>query len=71
VTWKGDTVIAMEPVGNDVATSWSDFDKREVPVFYGHEGPGPLYRREHLRGESDVARSALVADGGGLDLWHS
>jgi hypothetical protein len=70
VTWKGDTVIDIEPVGNDVATAWSDFDKREVPVFYGHEGPGPLYRREHMRADGDVAPAPLVADAGGLDLWR-
>ncbi len=69
VTWKGDTVIAIEPVGNEVATSWSDFDKCEVPVFYGHEGPGRLYGREHMRGDGEVAASPLVHDRGGLDLW--
>ena len=70
VTWKGDTVIAIEPLGNDVTTCWSDFDKREVPVFYGHEGPGLLYQREHLRGDRAVESALLIRDDGRLDLWR-
>jgi hypothetical protein len=70
VTWKGDTVIAIEPLGDDVATCWSDFDKREVPVFYGHEGPGRIYQREHLRGDRPVESTPLVRDDGRLDLWR-
>ena len=70
VTWKGDTVIALEPLGNDVATCWSDFDKTEVPVFYGHQGPGPLYQREHLRGDRTAEPAPLVRDDGRLDCWR-
>jgi len=74
VTWKGDTVVRMEPLGPEHATGWSDFDKREVPVFYGREGPGPLYRREHLL-EAGAAmpaaptRAPLHEDDGSLDFW--
>jgi hypothetical protein len=33
VTWKGDTVVKMEPLGNDYETGYSDFDKRECRLF--------------------------------------
>lgn len=70
VTWKGDTVIALEPLGNDVATCWSDFDKAEVPVFYGASGPGLLYQREHLRSDRNVDSAPLIRDDSHLDLWR-
>jgi hypothetical protein len=40
VTWKGDTVVRLEPLGNEVKTAWSDFDKKDCEVFYGKDGPG-------------------------------
>ena len=68
-TWKGDTVVAMEPVGNDHATGYSDFEKCEVPVFYGHDGPGPLYQRAHLLQDGEPEPALLGLDRGTLDLW--
>lgn len=47
-TWKGDTVVKVEPLDNEVATAYSDFDERAVPIFYGNAGPGPLYQRQHM-----------------------
>lgn len=69
VTWKGDTVVKMEPLGNDVKTGYSDFEKRQVPVYYGKEGPGVLYRREAMLQAADPALSALHADDGPVDFW--
>jgi hypothetical protein len=70
VTWKGDTVVRVEPVGNEVKTAWSDFDKRDREVFYGKDGPGPLYQREHMLSDGRPAESLLHMDNGGLDLWR-
>jgi hypothetical protein len=42
VTWKGDTVVRMEPLGKEYTMGYSEFDNKQVPVFYGKEGPGPL-----------------------------
>jgi hypothetical protein len=69
-TWKGDTVIRLEPLGDDVKTAWSDFDKKDCEVFYGAEGPGPLYQREQMRADARPTDSPLHADDGGLDLWR-
>ena len=69
VTWKGDTVVRMEPVGNDYVTGYSDFDKREAPIFYGQAGPGALYQRAALLEPCEVALSPLTTDRGALDLW--
>lgn len=73
VTWKGDTVVRMEPLGPEHATGYSDYDKREVPVYYGIDGPAPLYRREHLLAPEpagEIEPSPLHEDDGGLDFWH-
>ena len=40
------TVVEMEPLGNEYETGYSDFDQRQVPMFYGSEGPGPLHVRD-------------------------
>jgi hypothetical protein len=69
VTWKGDTVIRMQPVENEVRTGYSDFDQREVEVFYGQDGPGPLYQREHWLKSLPLSETPLHPDGGGLDFW--
>jgi len=69
VTWKGDTVVKMEPVGNEVRTGYSDFEKRQVPVYYGKSGPGPLYQRKSMLRTAQPTLSALHADDGSLDFW--
>jgi hypothetical protein len=70
-TWKGDTVVRMVPLGNDFATGYSDFDKKEVPVFYGTEGPGPLYQRDHMVSDITPEPAPLHQDDGGPDFWYS
>lgn len=70
VTWKGDTVVDMKPVGNEFSTGYSDFDKRDVPVFYGVEGPGTLYRREHMNADIMPKLSTLHEDAGLIDFWY-
>lgn len=69
VTWKGDTVIRLEPVGNEHETGYSDFDKRAVPIFYGTRGPGPLYRRDHMAQAAEPELAPIHLDSGALDLW--
>ena len=69
VTWKGDTVVRMAPLGGEFATGYSEYDKREVPVFYGKEGPGPLYQREDLVMDCEPELSPLHMDDGALDFW--
>ena len=74
VTWKGDSVIRMEPTGEMPAAGSSDFDLREVPVYYGREGPGPLYRREHLAAEAPgdgPAEAALETGRAPVNHWLS
>jgi hypothetical protein len=72
VTWKGDTVMAMQPLGdvNEVGTGYSDFDRRDVPVFYGEEGPGRLYQREWMLADAQPALAPLHQDDGSLDFWR-
>ena len=68
-TWKGDTVVRMEPVDNDVETAYSDFDKAKVGVFYGRNGPGQLYQRDQMIQEVEPSDAELQPDDGGLDFW--
>jgi hypothetical protein len=69
VTWKGDTVVRLEPIGNDAATGYSDFDKSDVKVFYGQNGPGPLYQRDEMLRDTQPADPELHPDDGALDFW--
>jgi len=68
-TWKGDTVVRMEPIDNNAETGYSDFDKAKVEVFYGQKGPGQLYQREQMLQEIQPAEAELHPDDGGLDFW--
>ncbi len=69
VTWKGDTVVRMEPLDNEFATGYSEFEDKQVEVFYGRNGPGRLYQREDLIEESEPELSPLHMDDGSLDFW--
>jgi hypothetical protein len=73
VTWKGATVMKMEPLGNEYQTGYSDFDRKQVPVFYGKDGPGQLYLRESYLEDKlpkDVQLTPLHMDNGSLDFWY-
>lgn len=70
VTWKGDTVVKMEPLGNDYAAGYSDFDKKDVACFYGQQGPGELYQREHFLVDATPELSPIHLDDGALNFWH-
>jgi len=70
VTWKGDTVVRMTPLGESVKMGFSDFDGKQVPVFYGADGPGPLYQREYMLGDREPKLASLHADDGSLDFWR-
>jgi hypothetical protein len=68
-TWKGDTVVRLEPVGNEAETAYSDFDKAQVGVFFGQNGPGRLYQREAMLQEVPPSEAKLHLDDGALDFW--
>lgn len=70
VTWKGDTVVRMEPLGNDEPFGYSDYDKRQVEVFYGKAGPGPLYQRQDFNKATKVLPSPLHCDQGSRNYWN-
>jgi hypothetical protein len=69
VTWKGDTVVRMTPVGEQVKTGFSDFDGKPVDVFYGAQGPGPLYQCDYMFSEIEPKPAQLHMDNGQLDFW--
>jgi hypothetical protein len=69
VTWKGDTVVGMEPIGPQYTTGYSEYDKKDVRVFYGKDGPGDLYQREAFVKDHEPKLSPLHLDDGALDFW--
>ena len=72
VAWRGDTVVRLTPVGEAVKqkTGYSEYAHKQVPIFFGAEGPGPLYQREHLLHETaDPTLTPLNMDDGRLDFW--
>lgn len=68
-TWKGDTVVRMEPIDNDVDTAYSDFEKANVGVYYGLNGPGQLYQRDQMIQEIQPSDAHVQPDDGALDFW--
>jgi hypothetical protein len=69
-TWKGDTVIKLEPTSEPVETGYSDFDGRQVPIHFGEAGPGRLYQREaFLSSEPPVHGPQHEDTVPALDLW--
>jgi hypothetical protein len=59
----------MRLLGKPEKLGFSDFDGKPVEIFYGQEGPGLLYQREHFLPGRDPKPGALHADDGGLDFW--
>lgn len=69
VTWVGDTVVRMEPVGRMPKKGYSDFDQRKVDVFYGEEGPGRLYQRDYMLDKLEPTLVPLHMDTSPIDYW--
>ena len=70
VAWKGDSVTSIEPASEMPEMGYSDFDEKQVRIYFGEEGPGRLYQREAYL--SDVApRHAQPYEdhADALDLW--
>jgi hypothetical protein len=70
-TWKGDTVVRMEPVDDDQATAYSEFEKANVEVYYGRSGPSQLYQRDEMLRDIEPSEAELHQDDGGLDFWKN
>ncbi|MHB0998600.1 MAG: hypothetical protein ACYC27_05080 [Armatimonadota bacterium] len=69
VTWVGDTVVRMEPVGKMPKKGYSDFDQKQVELFYGEEGPGRLYQREYMVDKVEPKLTPLHMDRSPVDYW--
>ncbi len=73
VSWKGSTVVKMEPLDNEFQDGYSEFDRKRVKVFYGKDGPGQLYLREQYIDAvmpEEIQLSTLQVDRGSLDFWY-
>jgi hypothetical protein len=56
VTWKGDTVVAC--LGKtEYKRGYTALMDAEVELFYGEEGPGPLYQRQEVVETSEAPAS--------------
>jgi hypothetical protein len=71
VEWKGDMVISIEPIGEQYTTGYSEVEKRQVPVYYGKNGPGRLYQREYMRKNIDPTPAPLTMDDGSMNFWRN
>ena len=71
VTWKGDTVVRMTPIGEQYKTIHylAGKDAFEAEAYYGEQGPGRLYQREYMLSDVVPAHAPLHADDGSLDFW--
>lgn len=69
VTWIGDTVINITPVGDMPTEGYSDFDQKTVEVYYGEDGPGRLYQREYMKEGVEPKLAELHEDTSPIDYW--
>ncbi len=69
VTWKGDTVVKIVPLSEDVNTGYSEIEGKFVPCYYGTHGPGALYQRSALAQVQFAEPSVLYPDDGTLNFW--
>jgi hypothetical protein len=69
VTWRGDTVVALVPVGRVPRYGYSDFERRRVAIFYGDDGPCRLYRRDHMLSDTPPEPAPLHCDTSPVDHW--
>ncbi len=69
VRWKGATVVSMEPLGREWTTGYSELEQREVPIFYGRQGPCALYQRSHLLPMTWARPALLHCDESPVDHW--
>jgi hypothetical protein len=60
----------MTPAGQQARTGFSDFDNKPVELFYGKDGPGPLYQRDDLLDGPAPKPTPLHMDDGALDFWY-
>ena len=67
--WRGDTVVRINLLGDEPTTGYSQGEGRMVETFYGENGPGRLYQREHMLGSGPVALSPLHEDTSPVDHW--
>ena len=64
-------VISIEPIGEQYTTGYSEVEKRQVPVYYGKNGPGRLYQREYMRKDTVPAPAPLIMDDGSVNFWRN
>ena len=72
VTWKGDTVVRMTPIGEQykiIHAGWGKDYYSDVEAYYGEEGPGRLYQREYMLSDVVPQPSPLCMDDGKLNFW--
>ncbi|MDZ7335432.1 MAG: hypothetical protein ONB32_09740 [candidate division KSB1 bacterium] len=69
VTWKGDTVLRIEPLGKNYDTGYSEVEGKEVRCYYGEQGPGRLYQRDDWLQDKPVTLTKLFLDDVTLDIW--
>lgn len=71
VTWKGDTVVRMTPIGEQYKTIRAGWGNNffDVEAYYGEEGPGRLYQREYMLKDVVPEPSPLHMDDGMFDFW--
>lgn len=69
VTWKGDTVLKIEPLGENFETGYSEVEGKQVRCYYGEQGPGRLYQRDDWLQHKPITLTELFLDEGRLDFW--
>ena len=66
VTWKGSTVVRIE-AGDNPTTGHSHLMNEPVRLYYGEEGPHPLYQRDWML--EAMGERVAVREAKGPEVW--
>ena len=70
VTWKGDTVVRMTPIGEPPKNGLFRLRQQARQGLLREEGPGPLYQRDFMLKDGEPRPTPLHMDDGLLDFWY-
>jgi hypothetical protein len=63
ITWKGDTVVAIQPDLNNAKIGYSGLMEQNVRLFYGPDNPAPIYRRgDYIKENITIEPSSPVTE---------
>lgn len=70
VTWKGDTVIAVQADPANPDMGYTELNQEYVKLFYGPNAIGPIYQRQHWLGDCPKVAPAKTVEVSDAIDWY-